>query len=1096
LANWLSFFRTVRRVGLALGGAGDGRIAMGSFLDDFRDMFPDHALDDWTLPANSGQEKYVALRYLPSAALLGSVNAAVADALGALSDLGTDLEDGLTAIDALVAVANVALSSDTENRALSRELVDLLLQIGNKNPRLARLVRAHAAVIHARAGDRTLALWRLNEYPIMPQAEGDLPGWWEDGAREALILAYAKSLLDIELPRATVAASLSVDIWRYLFGRYLPLEVEGGVDVTGEFDKIAEPIFEFALHDPERTFRSLLDALILAPAVTGFSDGLNQLAAPLLAQAEEMLWLVRSPRDLLWGKLALAAASLAEGDLAGRCIRSAFEAARISPPPRDVEHLDLAADLLLAQVLLNSAPVPATLPGPVLTEGTREPIPSDNREPFPNSLLEMLGRGNLVLIAGPELPIARGAPGRMSLLRSLVEQTDSSLVDADGRQQILASLAQGDLDLAARLLRSSHPGLVGQIAERYATPTVSPAYRLLAQLTFSSVISMSWDGQLLSAFADRYPVELNAGADAVMVAAKSQEFAFTWLAGDPSQGDIAISPRELRARLYNHDTLSRFLTGSVQSSSLLFVGVRARDVTDFFEALPAAPHVAMKCFAICEMDELWEFNCEQLREINVEAIGYDPGEADALLDVIERLAGHGRPAGAPARQFTSAASPMLSKVTLINIGPFDELDLELGDSWNLLLGNNGCGKSTVLRAVALGLCGDHTLAAEAGQSLLRADCDSGLIELQVGASRFRTELQRAPGTVRVRTSSLTPLQQGNWAVLGFPALRGMSVSTQTGIAHPQSPEPRVEDLLPLLRDEVDHRLDDIKQWIINVAARANELDGVRSRHMLDRFFKVIGELTPGIKLEFDAVDQESWEVWVRTDDGVVPIDRLSQGMNSIIAWVGTLLQRMYDIYGDREDPASETAFVLIDELDSHLHPAWQRLLPGLTRKHFPRVQLLATSHSPLVASSLQPGELFVAAREPRTLPDGTERLVATVAAVTVDPQGLRADQVLTSPLFGLMTSRSPEFGQRIDRYSQLMTAESRTPDEEAEMAQLRETIADSYLDGETAAERQAEARTDADLADAIADAEQNEANAEAVRTLADLLGQASEEEVQ
>ena len=339
----------------------------------------------------------------------------------------------------------------------------------------------------------------------------------------------------------------------------------------------------------------------------------------------------------------------------------------------------------------------------------------------------------------------------------------------------------------------------------------------------------------------------------------------------------------------------------------------------------------------------------------------------------------------------------------------------------------------------------------------------------MGASRYRTELTRSSGTVRVRTTSLTPLQQGHWAVLGFPALRGMSVTTPSGISSTQAPEPRVEDLLPLLLDEVDHRLDDIKQWIVNVEAHAQQADGERWRGLLDRFFDVLTELTPGATLEFASVDPSSWEVWVRTDDGVVSIDQLSQGMSSIIAWVGTLLQRMYDIYPTSPEPAAEGAFVLIDELDAHLHPAWQRLLPSLTRKHFPQVQYLATSHSPLVASGLQMGELFVATREPRKRPDGTEQLVATIAVADIDPQGLRADQILTSPLFGLMTSRSPEHHRDVDRYSELYVKKHRTADEEAELAGLRGTLANAYRDGETVAEREADTSAEGEIAAALAE---------------------------
>jgi tetratricopeptide (TPR) repeat protein len=709
--------------------------------------------------------------------------------------------------------------------------------------------------------------------------------------------------------------------------------------------------------------------------------------------------------------------------------------------------------------------------------------------------------GNVVLVAGPEFPVVRGAVGRADLLRSLVDNGSHRPNEASRRT--LEAIAAGDFDLVTRLLRAEGPDLSSRIRDAYSKPTSPTTYDALAQIPFDGVVTMNWDPALEDAFALRSHVVVRGGPDEALAAAKSQEFAFTWFAGDPRQEQVAIGPREIRARLQGNETLTRFLTGVVQSSILLFAGVRATDIIDFFEALPqlrSSPGKlgsgARRHFGICAKDELWQLNrSDLLNTYAVELIAYEPG-GDHLTKVVHEfigLAARSREITADQAAVPPTDGPLLSRIVLTNIGTFEELDLKLSPGWNLLLGNNGGGKSTILRAVALGLCGDHPSAIEAGSTLLRAGSDLGLIELQVGPSAFRTELRRSSDTVIVRTSSLTPLQQGHWAVLGFPPLRGISLVTPTGISATKAAEPRVEDLLPLVRGSVDDRLDDVKQWIINVEARSRRPDDVRSRQLLEEFFRVIGALTPGIEIAYDSVDPASWEVWVRTDDGVVPIDQLSQGMNSIIAWVGTLLQRMYDIYPDSDRPIEQPAFVLVDELDAHLHPAWQRLLPDLIRQRFPRVQFLATSHSPLMVSSLGPGELFVVARDTVPTTEGEERSVVTVTAVDVDPQGLRVDQILTSPLFGLLTSRSPAFGGQTDRYSELMRATSRSPADEEELQRLRSIIASSYRNGETAAERAIEAQQDAELDRSLGDTDLSTGNIAALRRLTDSLGAAEGE---
>jgi predicted ATP-binding protein involved in virulence len=63
------------------------------------------------------------------------------------------------------------------------------------------------------------------------------------------------------------------------------------------------------------------------------------------------------------------------------------------------------------------------------------------------------------------------------------------------------------------------------------------------------------------------------------------------------------------------------------------------------------------------------------------------------------------------------------------------------------------------------------------------------------------------------------------------------------------------------------------------------------------------------------------------------------------------MKRQFDRYPDSENPLAEPAIVLVDELDLHLHPEWQRQIIQFLTKQFPRTQFIVTSHSPLVVQS-------------------------------------------------------------------------------------------------------------------------------------------------
>ena len=135
---------------------------------------------------------------------------------------------------------------------------------------------------------------------------------------------------------------------------------------------------------------------------------------------------------------------------------------------------------------------------------------------------------------------------------------------------------------------------------------------------------------------------------------------------------------------------------------------------------------------------------------------------------------------------------------------------------------------------------------------------------------------------------------------------------------------------------------------------------------LDEFFDVINELTPGLTVTLQSVDLKTKEVTVHTDDGDIPIEAISQGTTSLIGWIGILLQRLYEVYGDSENPRGKYALVLIDEIDAHMHPSWQQTIAPALKRIFPNVQFIASTHSPLIVTELSKDQVLVVRRDPDT----------------------------------------------------------------------------------------------------------------------------------
>ena len=110
-----------------------------------------------------------------------------------------------------------------------------------------------------------------------------------------------------------------------------------------------------------------------------------------------------------------------------------------------------------------------------------------------------------------------------------------------------------------------------------------------------------------------------------------------------------------------------------------------------------------------------------------------------------------------------------------------------------------------------------------------------------------------------------------------------------------------------------------------------------NQRLLAKFFNVIETLTEGVRIKFAGVDPATEQINVETDDGLVPLDYVSQGTASLISWVGVVLQRLYEVYGADEDPTQRFFLVLMDEIDAHMHPAWQRIMLNRVRKLFPKM---------------------------------------------------------------------------------------------------------------------------------------------------------------
>lgn len=141
---------------------------------------------------------------------------------------------------------------------------------------------------------------------------------------------------------------------------------------------------------------------------------------------------------------------------------------------------------------------------------------------------------------------------------------------------------------------------------------------------------------------------------------------------------------------------------------------------------------------------------------------------------------------------------------------------------------------------------------------------------------------------------------------------------------------------------------------------------------------------------------------VETSYGWVSLRDLSFGYQTLTALIVDIASKMMEQYSKSDNPLEEPVIILIDEIDLHLHPKWQRTVIDKLSQHFPKAQFIATSHSPLIVqAALDKKANIVVCRK-----EGDKVVIDNNPD---EVKGWRIDQILTSDLFELSSSKSISF---------------------------------------------------------------------------------------
>ena len=641
----------------------------------------------------------------------------------------------------------------------------------------------------------------------------------------------------------------------------------------------------------------------------------------------------------------------------------------------------------------------------------------------PPDLINALRDDNCVVFVGPGVPLT-GDPDALDITAHLL-----SALDPSDRDALVTALERGRTELvierAGQLLGPERTRACLQGAIDHVS--AGPVHHALAQLPIELALTTDWSDALEEVWdSDVVATPATPGLKEQLFSRQRMLVKLHGAPDDPAS-PLFLTTAQFNEYLTTNMPFTEFLDAIFASRSVLFIGF---DLT----AIEQYPRRAvrlnsqMQHFALLEATgSEWRAEADYARDkfnLHVIPLASDT-PAQLVLGFLSTLR-HALDASNATE--TGPQAPYLAVVGLNNVGPFVDLRLELDKERNVFLGDNGVGKSTVLKAIGMVLAGNDAQAY--AERLLSVDAKQGTITLEMSNGVHHVvELKRTSSGAELRTVTARPMDTGVFAI-GFPAIRTIPwTRVEPGRVDGEG-APRSDDVLPLIAGGLDPRVDSLKAWLLALDGEIAK-GNARLERVRDDFFRIAAALTTGLNISFLKVADK--RLMITTDDGPLPIEAVSQGTASLLSWIGVLLQRMHALYRELDQPRDGPVLILIDEIDAHMHPGWQRGLLQQLKAEFGKAQFIVSTHSPLIVSGLLGSQVkrFVRDR------DGHVVTVPIDDYVTLG----RADQLLTSRLFGLNTTVDPETEQAMEDYRALAGREEELTDgEKTKFRELERTL--------------------------------------------------------
>lgn len=332
---------------------------------------------------------------------------------------------------------------------------------------------------------------------------------------------------------------------------------------------------------------------------------------------------------------------------------------------------------------------------------------------------------------------------------------------------------------------------------------------------------------------------------------------------------------------------------------------------------------------------------------------------------------------------------IIRKLFLTNLRAYTEAEFEFQPGMNLLVGVNGVGKTTALEALRISLSQvlpEITVSKHRKENFSLSDIKIGSNSLQVSCNieiddhQFNLLIHRQKETIKPKDNDSVRDQ-----VEETPDIEKISPSLKDVFPHADKQKCQPIGIFFSTRRSLMVDREPTKSMILGgqAAAFADALssnrefnlriftDWIRTQIVLGKensktlkSVEVLREAVYRFLPSFSNLqlknEDHKYTLTIDKGETTLNIDQLSDGERGVLALVMDIARRLYQANPSLDDPLKEgKAVILIDELDLHLHPKWQRAIVENLIRVFTNCQFIATSHSPQIIPVLEPERIHI-----------------------------------------------------------------------------------------------------------------------------------------